>query len=472
MLLDFMFILSPFLFLLTYTFLLNKLFKYNNFIFIDFLFTFFICFIVIILFLYEFNNFFFYIFDIYDFLFFFNFDNLYYSFYFDEISQNSFLISMFSSVFFFLVLILSKPVSLIRILLLHIILIVFLSIFFIFSNSIFIIFICFELLLLVSLNLLKLTSKSERILEAVGEMFLWTLFGSFFLLLAIFINFNFYIQFLDYFPNANSLSNILSFFFLIGFGVKIPVWPCLSWLLKAHVEASVEFSILLSGFIVKLGILGLIRILDNFQNNYILYILLSLAILAIIDATIRLFAQQDLKRIVALTTVIEMNWLMICFVLGDSSNLFLANLIIIIHSFSTTSEFLLVECISKRFNTRDLWLVGSLWYNSPNLWYISILVIFITIGFPGTSIFLAKFLFLPSLLNFSIFLFIFFLIIFFLILPVFFIKLWLPLWFGFYYKLNNNFFDITKKEFFIFFISILVNILLGLFPQFFLFFLL
>ena len=84
-------------------------------------------------------------------------------------------------------------------------------------------------------------------------------------------------------------------------------FPPLSWLLKAHVEASVEFSILLSGFIVKLGILGLIRILDNFQNNYILYILLSLAILAIIDATIRLFAQQDLKRIVALTTVIEMN---------------------------------------------------------------------------------------------------------------------------------------------------------------------
>ena len=115
---------------------------------------------------------------------------------------------------------------------------------------------------------------------------------------------------------------------MIGFGVKIPIWPCLSWLLKAHVEASVEFSILLSGFIVKLGILGLIRILDNFQNNYVLYVLMSLAILAIIDATIRLFAQQDLKRIVALTTVIEMNWLMICFILGESSNLFLANLII------------------------------------------------------------------------------------------------------------------------------------------------
>jgi len=48
---------------------------------------------------------------------------------------------------------------------------------------------------------------------------------------------------------------------MVGFGVKIPTWPFVSWLLKAHVEASVEFSILLSGFIVKVGVFGLYRIL-------------------------------------------------------------------------------------------------------------------------------------------------------------------------------------------------------------------
>jgi len=93
---------------------------------------------------------------------------------------------------------------------------------FIYSNSIFIIFISFELLLLVSLNLLKLTSKSERILEAVGEMFLWTLFGSFFLLLSVFLIFNFYNPYLDFFYNYNVFNNILSIFILLGFGVKIP----------------------------------------------------------------------------------------------------------------------------------------------------------------------------------------------------------------------------------------------------------
>ena len=173
MLLDFALLIFPLIYLFVYIFLTNKSFSYiHNSLHIDFFYTLMICFIIIILFVYEFANTFYYIFNIYNFLFIFNFDDLYNNAYFDEISQNSFLVSMFSSIFFFLILVLSKPISVIRILLLHIILIVFLSILFIFSNSIFIIFICFELLLLVSLSLLKLTSKSERILEAVGEMFL------------------------------------------------------------------------------------------------------------------------------------------------------------------------------------------------------------------------------------------------------------------------------------------------------------
>lgn len=449
----------------------NNFYKYIILInFIDFYYFIVISFIIFIIFIYENSFFFFFLFKNYINFNLYNYD--FFLYYFDEISQNSFLLSLFISVFFFFILILNKPFSIIKNAILNIFLIIFLSFIFIFTNSIFILFLSFELLLLVSLNLLKLTSKSERILEAVSEMFFWTLFGSFFLLLSIFIIFNFFNPFLDFFYYNNVLSNLLSFFILIGFGVKIPVWPCLSWLLKAHVEASVEFSILLSGFIVKLGILGLLRVFENFSNNYVLYFLMSLCVLAIFDSTLRLFAQQDLKRIVALTTIIEMNWLILCFVLGDQQNLFLANYLIIVHTFSTTSEFLLVESLSKRFNTRDILLIGSLWYNSPNLWYVSFFVIFITIGFPGTSIFLAKFLFLPTLLNYSIILFLFFLIIFFFILPVFFIRIWLPLWFGLYYKYNFNLYDLSKKEYFIFFISIFFSLILGLFPNFFIFLLL
>jgi formate hydrogenlyase subunit 3/multisubunit Na+/H+ antiporter MnhD subunit len=131
------------------------------------------------------------------------------------------------------------------------------SVVFIFTTSLALMFLCFESLLLLAVGLLKLTSKSERIGEAIGEMFMWTLFGSFFLLLGFFC---LYIDAPATFNGVQSpeaVSPLVSLFFVIGFGVKIPVWPFFSWLLKAHVEASVEFSILLSGFIVKLGILGL-----------------------------------------------------------------------------------------------------------------------------------------------------------------------------------------------------------------------
>lgn len=51
----------------------------------------------------------------------------------------------------------------------------------------------------------------------------------------------------------------------LGFAVKVPVWPCTSWLLKVHVEASSEFSIYLSGFLVKVGVIAMWRTLVEFN---------------------------------------------------------------------------------------------------------------------------------------------------------------------------------------------------------------
>jgi len=179
----------------------------------------------------------------------------------------SFMVACFFTSSIFYTLLLSRPHVLVLTSTLYLGALVVVSIVFLLTPSLFTMFIAFECLLLTSLGLLKLTSKSERIGEAVSEMFMWTLFGSFFLLLGFFTAYAEVGNFLDHCDStaglfADPVSGLISFFFIIGFGVKIPVWPFISWLLKAHVEASVEFSILLSGFIVKLGILGLWRILD------------------------------------------------------------------------------------------------------------------------------------------------------------------------------------------------------------------
>lgn len=376
-------------------------------------------------------------------------------------------------IFFVLLLIRVDGVSLI--ICLNLIFLILLSIIFIFNKSLVVMFIVFESLLLVSINVLKLTSKSERIGEAISEMFVWTLFGSFFLLIGIFLLINESgvisdsgLESFFFSLKSNSSNSLISFFLFLGFGVKIPTWPFISWLLKAHVEASVEFSILLSGFIVKLGVLGLWRILDTFAPEWFYLIILAASTLAIIDASLRLFGQTDLKKIVALTTVIEMNWLNLSYSLGDINLVFLANYLIVIHSFTTASEFLLVEYISKRYNTRNFLQISGLWYNTPNLWFISFLVVFVTIGFPGSSIFFAKFLFLSTILSYSIVLFFFFLFIFFLILPLFFIRLWIPVWFGFSKntnKRNTLITDLTGKEFMLITITIFAGLIFGVAPS-------
>ena len=107
------------------------------------------------------------------------------------------------------------------------------SLVFFFVKSYFVMFLLFEVLLLLSLGLLRLTSKSERVGEAISEMFLWTLFGSFFLLLGFFL---FYLEngeLLSFgsagMPTFKTPSSaLIALFLVVGFGVKVPSWPFIS----------------------------------------------------------------------------------------------------------------------------------------------------------------------------------------------------------------------------------------------------
>jgi formate hydrogenlyase subunit 3/multisubunit Na+/H+ antiporter MnhD subunit len=139
----------------------------------------------------------------------------------------SFIIACFCTVGIFFILLLLRPGILIISAYFYIGLLVIVSLVFIFCPSLFGMFIAFECLLLIAIGLLKLTSKSERIGEAISEMFMWTLFGSFFLLLGFF---SLYAEFgnnMELYSNGVSFgtsptSGIICLFFLIGFGVKIP----------------------------------------------------------------------------------------------------------------------------------------------------------------------------------------------------------------------------------------------------------
>lgn len=187
-----------------------------------------------------------------------------------------------------------------------------------------------------------------------------------------------------------------------------------------------EFSILLSGVIVKFGALGIFRFIN--QSGFIVnnQVLAVCSLLGIMEASFRLLAQRDIKRIVALTTVIELNWIGFCVAKGGLYFDQLGAYLLVAHSFTTTSEFFLVECIYKRFHTRDFFFISGIANSLPSLWLVSLTTVLVTIGFPGTSLFTAKLLFFGVLASFSFFLFVLFMFFFLFFVPVFFIRLWVP----------------------------------------------
>lgn len=327
------------------------------------------------------------------------------------------------------------------------------------TTSLWLMFFSFEALLLSAIYILLLTSKSERARDAALEMLVWTLIGSAGLLTGFGLLGGAY--HVSTAPARWGLAPSLCF--LLGFGVKVPLWPTTAWLLKAHVEASVEFSILLSGFIVKIGVLGLHRTLAMADEPQAGLFAASLATIGLFDAASRLPAQRDLKRIVALTTVIEMNWAVLALGLGGAQQVGVAGYLCLAHCLTTTTEFFLVEALTKRFGTRDIAHVGGLALAAPQLWVFSVLAVLVTIGFPGTSLFWAKYVFftglVPSLPGLAMALGLLFLVI----LPIFFIRLWSLVWFG-ARSGAVRVYDATAREALLLSLSIGGGVVLGLCP--------
>ena len=124
-----------------------------------------------------------------------------------------------------------------------------------FTDSIILFFLAYELLLVPSFFILYNFAKTRRCVEAAYLMFFWTQFGALFLIFSFLYLFficgtsNFSVMGDFYFSSFEL--NFLFCCWIIGFGVKLPVWPFYGWLPKAHVEASTNFSIFLSGVLVK-----------------------------------------------------------------------------------------------------------------------------------------------------------------------------------------------------------------------------
>lgn len=317
-------------------------------------------------------------------------------------------------------------------------------------------FIAYELLLLPSILFVYYISPINSSLYACIHFLVWTQIGSIIVLFVVgyiitttnsvdFINIlNFKFTFIE--------SKLLFFFLFVGFGCKIPIWPLYSWLLTTHVEAPTGFSIFLSGFLVKTAIYGFYKLTSLIITNVgDTSVYLAWCLLGSIDSSLKLWNQNDLKKLIAYCTVQEMNLIYSCFIVGDSQLINIGFLFCITHALLSTLFFFLVDSVYTRNKTRNLLKLIGLFKLNPKLSWLIFLSCIIFSGIPGSLKFVCEIVILISYFEVSrvIIIIILFLINYAGILGFF--KCWFGVLFGDKIKSNvtknKSKFDLTRKEF-------------------------
>lgn len=335
-----------------------------------------------------------------------------------------------------------------------------------YSDSVIMFFVFYEFLLLPSFLILYKYSKTRRSVEAAYLMFFWTQFGAMFLIFVFF-----YIFFVTgslnfsnwFFFNFTKFEiNFIFLFFLMGFGVKLPIWPFYDWLPKAHVEASTNFSIFLSGVLVKFAFFGFLKCLLFLESEPTFVYIFPYLFIGLVDSVFKIFHQIDIKKVIAFCTVAEMHWLLICIVSGQSF-LWLAGFAMLIsHAIISTNSFLMVDSIARRFKTRLVTEISGLNFLCPKLFLLSLVNCIVFLGFPGTLFFISEFLLFTFLIDlFPLYSF-FVVFLVYILLASFFLRLWMNILFSSvnYYK-KSVVLDLDKTELLIFSFFIVLIFWLG-----------
>lgn len=189
---------------------------------------------------------------------------------------------------------------------------------------------------------------------------------------------------------------------LTGFGVKLPIVPLHNWLPDAHVEAPTEGSVILAGVLLKMGGYGLLRVmLPTIPNVAARYgwVLVALALISIVYGSLAALAQNDLKRLVAYTSINHMGFVMLgagVWALSRDASvrqlaLSGATYQMVSHGLLTGGMFLMVGMLQERAGTREMNKFGGLFAQLPLYSVLLGLLAFGSLGLPGFSGFVAEF---------------------------------------------------------------------------------
>lgn len=266
------------------------------------------------------------------------------------------------------------------------------------AQDLFLFYIFWEFTLVPMYFLIGIWGGPRRIYAAI-KFFLYTMAGSILMLLAIlWLGLRFQTFSVPELITGGDIplgiQTWLFFAFAAAFAIKVPMWPLHSWLPDAHVEAPTAGSVILAGVLLKMGTYGFLRFnIPMFPEAAVRYApwMALLAVIGILYGAAVSYAQQDVKKLVAYSSVSHLGFVVLGLFALNAQGIQGGILQMVNHGLSTGALFIIVGMIYERRHTRDMDAFGGLWKVMPIYGALTLIVTLSSMGLPGLNGFVGEF---------------------------------------------------------------------------------
>ncbi len=263
-------------------------------------------------------------------------------------------------------------------------------------------YIFFEAVLIPMFLIIGVWGGARRVYSAF-KFFLYTLTGSVLMLLAILaIFFETGTTDIPTLMSAHlplAMQKWLWLAFFASFAVKVPMWPVHTWLPDAHVEAPTAGSVILAGVLLKMGAYGFLRFSVPMlpeATHYFTPLIYGLSVVAVIYTSLVALAQEDMKKLIAYSSVAHMGYVTIGIFALNTQAVTGAVYQMLSHGVVSAALFLCVGVVYDRIHSREIARYGGLVNRMPAYAFTFMVFTMASVGLPGTSGFVGEFLVLTG----------------------------------------------------------------------------